>query len=384
MALIDTTTKAAFGETLVAGKRIECGWKFEYNVNSDIVATATVGGGTVTNANSAAVLSTGAATSQSATVYTRRVLRYIPGIGGFAIFTAVFTAGVAGSKQIIGIGDSAHQDGFFFGYDGANFGILRRSGGVENWTYRSNWNGPSAMVNDLDPTKGNVYLIRYQWLGFGSITFQVRPPAAETFETVHTIKYPNQAVVVSTRNPTFPILAHVENTTNNTDIVLKTPSAIGGIEGEVEPPAINPFDLPRTVTATKATITTEAAVVSLRNQATYQSVTNRVQVRVAVVTVAAEGTKVVILRARVGATLGGVPSFDNYDANTSPMAVDTSATTATGGTVRWIEVIQKTESRTFSLNELNIQLAPGETVTFTAESANSTVVDYVVFWEDLF
>ena len=100
---------------------------FPYNINSEIVETQN-NGGTVTVVNNKAHISTGAAANQSAALLTITPVKYNPGQGGMIRFTSLYTTGVANSTQWVGIGNST--DGYFFGYNGTDFGILRRQGGL--------------------------------------------------------------------------------------------------------------------------------------------------------------------------------------------------------------------------------------------------------------
>lgn len=119
---------SAFGEQSVVELLPAVQLQFPYNINSDIVhARANQLGVVDVNANMAR-LQTGAAANSSGEILSRNVVKSNPGQGALVRFTAVFTAGVADSTQLAGIGDSG--DGYFFGYDGATFGIRSRKGGV--------------------------------------------------------------------------------------------------------------------------------------------------------------------------------------------------------------------------------------------------------------
>lgn len=181
------------------------------------MATAT-GSGAISAVAGQAVLTTGAAASSSKKVETILPLRYSTRQGGLVRGTAIFTQGKVGC-QLIGIGDT--QDGFFFGFDGVEFGILRRSAGVETWVRQGSWEPGCTWA--FDPTKGNVYQIRFQWLGYGEIQFYIEDPEIGNFVQVHRIQYANQNVNTSIRNPTLQIHASTTNTTNATAMVLSTP-----------------------------------------------------------------------------------------------------------------------------------------------------------------
>ncbi len=117
----------AFGEVSVATLTPAVQLQFPYGLSDELIVQRNNNGSASIVANKLHV-STGAGANQSAEVLSLRVLKYSPGQGALARFTALYTTGVIGSHQYAGIGN--HRDGFFFGFDGATFGILRRQGGV--------------------------------------------------------------------------------------------------------------------------------------------------------------------------------------------------------------------------------------------------------------
>lgn len=379
--------RTAFGEQQVAELTPMAGWTFAYNVNADLVASTVASGGTVTGDDGFAVLTTAAAIDSSAKIETRLPLRYIPGQGAIARFTAIFTTGVVGSQQIIGIG--ADNDGLFFGYNGATFGIMRRSDGVDTWTHFNDWSdgingGNAGWLNLLDWTKGNVFQIQFQWLGFGEIRFSVENPRSGDFELVHRIRYANTATVTSLRNPTLPVMAMVANTTNDSAIALSTSSAMAFCEGKVvDPSPPHPLALPRVQVATKAGITTQANVLTLQSPMTWKARANRIRSQLGMLSVSTEGNKSVTIRLVRNATLGGTPSYAAHSADTSPVDFDTAGTTVTGGSVVFAITLDKTDSQQFDLREWSLFLNPGDTITTSAESSQSTEVTVACNWIDL-
>lgn len=377
---------SAFGEIPVAQFLPVTGWNFHYNVNSEMVTTTTVTG-TVTATRSMALLSTGAGAGQSAQIQTVRALRYIPGQGGLVRFTAIFSTCTAGSSQIVGLGDT--NDGLFFGCNGDTFGVLRRQNGVDTWTPKASWSeaANTNIDNILDITKGNVYQIKYQWLGFGQINFYIEQPATGSFELVHAIKYANANSEPSVFNPTLPILARVANTSNSSNIQLKTPSAVAGLDGVMDGPApIHPFSFYRTVKAGKTNITTETNVVTIRNESTFQGVTNRVRVRLSHLSLLGEGTgsNTVTIQGKKNVTLGGSPSYTAINANTSVTSYDTAGTTVTGGTLVFSFEVGRNIAFSQDLEAFGVELAPGETLTISVTSASAIAPDLNLTWIELF
>ena len=224
----------AFGDVRSAEILPIVGWTFNYNINSDLINTTLTGSGTVSASDSMSIIETGPTSNSTAKIETIKALRYTPGLGALIRFTAVFTTGIQNSTQIIGIDDDL--DGFFFGYNGTSFGILRRQNGTDNWIPQSSWNtdkfdGTGFSLVTLNPTQGSVYTIQYQWLGFGDIRFFIENPTTGEPTLVHIIRYSNAYTIPSIMNPTLPIMAQVINSTNSNNIVLKTSSAIGIVEG---------------------------------------------------------------------------------------------------------------------------------------------------------
>lgn len=378
---------SAFGDLRTVELLPFTGWTFNYNINTDLIKTTLTGSGTATTANSKGVIQTGAAASSSAKIETIRALRYNPGLGALVRVTAIFTTGVANSTQIVGIGDD--MDGFFFGFNGASFGVLRRQNGTDNWIPQTTWNvdqlngtGPSGMV--LDPTKGNVYSIRYQWLGFGQISFYIENSSTGLPALVHTINYSNANTDPSIFNPTLPIMAQVINTTNTSNISIQSSSAMGMIEGNGDTNAIvtrNSFGNNKLSVGT-----TPTNIFTLRNNPTFQSKTNRVRIVIDYISIRNNGvgTNQATCQLVENATLGGTPVFTNLSTNTSVAATDVTGTTVTGGTVQLTFGLNTVDSVEFLATSLDIELEPGSTFTLSAfTTGGASNVNVAMTWREL-
>lgn len=62
----------------------------------------------------------------------------------------------------------------------------------------------------LDPSKGNVFRIHFQYLGFGAITFFIEQNESDTLIPVHQIKYQNNNDSPSLKNPSMNIGIGIE------------------------------------------------------------------------------------------------------------------------------------------------------------------------------
>lgn len=372
----------AFGELSVAQPSAAVLIHFPYNLNTDIISTDVTGSGSVTHSGQLALIASGAASSSSGMLLSNRVLEYNPGIGGLVRYTAIFGTGTAGNDQISGVGNDT--DGFFFGYNGTSFGILHRQSSVDTWLPQASWNtdpmdgtGLSGMT--LDTTKGNVFQIRYQWLGFGAIRFYIENESNGTLQQVHRIDYANQNTVVSVDNPSFPFCAQSINSSNTTDIQMKVSSVGMFIEG-------NPGNVSYTRNAVEngKAVTNELNVLTIRNKATYQSVVNAVQVQPDFIALATDGAKSVIFRLYRNATLGGSPSYADVRTNNSVVDWDTVGTTVSNGVLLAAIPVAKVANAQINLAELNIILSPGDTLTITAESSSSNDAEASVSWLERF
>lgn len=92
-------------------------------------------------------------------------------------------------------------------------------------------NGPSGMT--LDQTKGNVYEINFQYLGFGNSTFNIEDPETGKFTTFHNIKNANSRTTTVLKNPNVSVLATSANIGGTTNTQLKTASMGSFIEGNI-------------------------------------------------------------------------------------------------------------------------------------------------------
>ena len=484
-------TKTAFGELSVAEPSPVNQVQFPYNINTDIWEKRD-NNGTSSVSNNMANLSTGAAANQCSTILTKTPIKYNPGQGALCRFTAIYTAGAANSTQYAGIG--SEDDGYFFGFTGTTFGILRRQGGKpqtqrlqittasntnenititlngvaetvavtatggdtatnkvetaneiaahdfsdvgEGWevhnmgpfifftsyssgsktgTYslvngggeaagtftqslagvsatdtavaQSSWSedvmdgtGPSGVT--LDTSKGNVYQITYQWLGFGSIEYSIENPSTGEFVLVHRIEYANANTVPSIDNPTLPLFASAKNTSNTTDIVLKIGSMGGFVEGRNILPG-----LPHALSVESTSIgTTETPIMTLHSHDIYQSTINRVEIKMTSGRVSADGSKNSIIRIRKNAVITGPVSFSALDSNISTIHRDTAATGVSGGTVVFEEAIEKIGSVPIDLEKIGVTMVAPDFLTLTIQATGASTVDVIgtLNWQELF
>lgn len=419
----------AFGEMLTATQTpfIQIGHQYGISPLTDSFAIG--GSATITNSASLTSVSTGTTTGNKAMNVTKDVITYRQGQGIDARFTAVFTNPVAGTTQIIGIGDA--EDGLFVGYNGLDFGVMRRYGGsiaiysltitaaasatgnltitlngeaqtvavtsgdsiavvakkieqtdfsstgggwrvnydadhvhfsaliaetragsysfaaggtgvtatgptqevsgsapTETWVNQSDWNldraDNTSALPVLDTSKGNVFRITFQWLGYGMQEFSMEEPTQGIFVPVHRFAYANANTAVSMKNPTLPMMMFVDNGATTSDIVLKTASMGAIMQGNLAR-----LGLRNGISATQSIGTTETVLLAVWSTPVYNSVHNKVVVQLTGFTLGSDSTKSSTFVIYRNAGIDGTPVSQAVPASSTTMQY----TSTTGMTI---------------------------------------------------
>ena len=247
---------------------------------------------------------------------------------------------------------------------------------AETFTAQSSWNqdvmdgsGLSGMT--LDPTKGNVYEIQYQWLGFGQIIFSIEDDSTGEIIPVHIVVYTNANTEPSIANPSLHLCGSVSNTSNTSDITMDIGSMAGFIEGKE-----SFIGSTRGVSAHLGSVaSTELPIITLRSNEVYQGKLNKVTARLNLVSASLEHSKPGTVRFLLNATLIAA-AFTDLDANTSVMQKDTTATAVSGGVELLAIDLGKVDSELIDIETLDLELLPGETVTATAIVDSGTGAEF--------
>lgn len=359
---------SAFGELMTTHPTIQTTHGFFYNQALSRFWTETKSASsTIVYTNNMAKLNApGAPATQSCSLVSKAVLQYIPGVGSKCRFAALYSGGGGiSSYGLIGLGSLV--DGFFFGYNdgGVNLGFTvcaYRNGSLVLDVPVASWNGKSLT---FDVTKLSVYQIAFQWLGGGKVIFSMENPADGEIETVHTWYYPSSATVPSIFNPSLQFGAYckVGNSVTLCSSHMSYECPINERNLGVMESYFN----------TKS-VTTRAAVFSLRAESTFNSLTWRgmsVLDSISILnTTAVNG----ILSIWLNATLGGSPSYSSHS-STSPVFVDTAGTTLTGGTLLFTIFISKDGHASYNLPR--IEFFNGDIITVASTAVSGTFTPYV-------
>lgn len=402
----DPSNLSAFGTLEVADMTPVIQGDFVYGLNTQLWnAAVTSGTGAAIDTNASRLrIQSGTNSAGYAYQTSRRLVRYRAGQGTTARFTMIFTAGVASNVQLFGMGtitSNAPYDGYFFGFNGTAFSIARYSAGTPTWVAQTDWNGDkcnggSSTFGTLDPTKGNVAMIKYPYLGFGDIDFYLLSPTTGRWVLCHTIYYPNSSTATQVTNPTLQFIGFTLNSGNTTNQTMYCASVgvfISGMRSFV--------GNPKWATDTsKASITAETALLNLKNCTTYNGVTNRGLLRLNSLSCSNSANTTAFVRFKINATLGGTPVYNPINGTSSQTggnndgitltsansiaSVDTAGTLTSGGTYIYNVQLGPSGSQFADLTPYDIFVAPTEILTVTGTAiANATIGVSLNWTEDI-
>ena len=398
LAVTITEPRAAFGEVSIAENTPTCQVDFVYGINTLLTSTTTSNNATVTGSNGMAVLTTGAQVNSVATLVTKEYVKYRPGQGSLNRFTALFTAGVAGSTQIAGaFGDGI--DGLGFGYNGTSFGVLYRRNNVDTWIPQSSWNydtmlGGTASGKTLVPTNLNVYQIKFQYLGGGNIFYYVLNDLSGRWVLVHMAKNAGNMTNPILRNPSMPIYLEARNTTNTSAVTIKTASVGQFLEGQRV--LLGPRGALDSVN-TSVALTTQTNIIAIRNASTYNGLANYAITHLRQVAISANKSPLpagcVMLR-MIRNPSTNFASFTPWNGTTvdggvtitagqSTLSSNVSSLTISGGVSTYAATVAIGASQTIDLSPFNISIYPGDVLCLVAySSVDGVTVGVSTVWNE--
>lgn len=204
---------------------------------------------------------------------------------------------------------------------------------TDNFIPQSTWNidrmdGTHSVSGQiLDPSKGNVFEIQQQYLGYGGILFSIENKGTGTFQKVHRIEYSNANVSPNMTAPYMRLEIEVENSGNTSNLAVYSASLAGFVEGNEMPLR----DLRGWGNSKSGVGTSFVPIISFRCSRIFASRVNRSPIWPHLVSFACEGTKPVECIMTINPTFTGEPDWTYIDSTDSTMEYDTAATAVTGG-----------------------------------------------------
>ncbi len=334
----DSASLDAFGRLRVSNPFNIFEIQFTYNLQPLFFKESNTNGDTTHIPNSSAArLSTGGTSSGNKAIFqSGQYFRYQPGKSQFVVWTCILGSKTANVRKRIGLFDE--ENGFFFEQDGSNLKIVRRtktSGSVvDNTVNQSSWNldvldGTGSSGETLDESNDNLYIIDFQWLGAGRIRYGMDFGGQITY--VHEIKFANTESVPFTVTGNLPFRAVIENTgvaggTTTFDFTCLAVTSEGGFN-----PTGIPGSAQNTALRNVTTVNDPLPILSIRNKATFNSITNRGLVIPKSYQIVSED-EIISYQIILNGVLTGA-SYNDVDATNSMVEFDVAATAISGGLV---------------------------------------------------
>jgi hypothetical protein len=332
----------------------------KYGRDTRVISSLLNGGGTIADTlhMSGFTLTLPTTSGAYARARTNEWYRYQTGRGQQVILTVVHSnAGVVNQTRNWGYFDDS--DGLMYRLVGTTLSLVRRtstgeSGGslatpYEEIVPQASWNvdkmnGTGQSGVTLDVTKGNIWEVRFQWLGVGTVQWFING------HLVHQMVHPNTLAFPYMRTATLPLSWSVINTG------ASAAGSLTAICGHVTSQS-GQYPPTKSFTSTAAPKSTAAAteipLLSLRVASLFNTVDNRIPLLPKLVSVS-EGNTVASARAyifvRLNTTLTGAV-WAAADAS-SGAEVDTTATALAGGTILARFSLASLAERDYDLSKL--------------------------------
>lgn len=242
-------------------------------------------------------------------------------------------------------------------------------------TDRFDGTGPSGQT--IDPTKGNVFAVQFQYLGYGDAFFYIANGNTGRLQLVHIVRNANTRTSTVLRNPNLYLTWESRNTGTGTSREMRGASGGAFVEGPVRFLGTQ-FAALGTKTCSAGV---ETPVVTLRASTVYGIRQSTAQLQIDRFSVSCDGTKTVDFRVYKNATLVAA-QFQRVDITTSASDYDSAATSVSvgAGNLAYSFSVQKTGNATESVTDLALFLQAGDTLTITAQSVNATDVSGSIIW----
>lgn len=245
---------------------------------------------------------------------------------------------------------------------------------------QTEWN--QDKVTWLNPQGGNVYEIKFSYLGFSSIEFWVKDPTTNENTLVHIYQYKDQVTPI-VRNPTFRIGWVARNLGSGTNVTVMGASAMSANEGLVindnQTRAVENIDVDISNTLTN--------VLTLRNRFHFGDIINRATVKPVLLSFATDATRGAIFSIVANPKFGGDMIYSYIDRQNSIVEVAYDTQEITGGQI--VASFNVTRDTPLNLASADFQtfLEPDQEFAIAAKrktgGTNEAMDATIVFLEDL-
>lgn len=325
------TQLSAFGRLRVAEPFSLFDAKFRYGKRTDLFSESTASGGTVTfNTNEISMnLNAGATSGGTAIIQSLRRFPYESGKTQRAEFTANLNSAVSNKTKRIGLFDASN--GVFFQQSATGLAVVVRSSisgsVVDTVIPQASWNGdkldgtgPSGQT--LDPTKQQLFILDYAWLGSGNVRFMVFLNDEQI--VVHTYRAANTIATPYSQTGSLPFRMEVVNSGASSSQTSSFTCVSVKVEGGYAPRGAIAYASNGTTSKSIGGTGTLVPILSIRKRSSYPEVQAKI-IQAAVFMNSVDDAEFILFK---GATLTGATwgtNFGNF------LEQDTAATAISGG-----------------------------------------------------
>lgn len=366
---------------------------FEYTVdNTELNENVVTNGGTITEADSMAVLSTSTTANSTACLRSRRLIKHHSGFGTLARFTTLFSIPVDGTEQFAGLMDDngisqSFKNGLAVGFNGLTFGFNRFVNDTLITRSQVDWldplDGSGRSGNTLIHENLNVWFIRFHDIA-GAIELFFELPNGNII-LVDLIEYAGKFTIPSLFNPSFHFIHWINNGTTTSDIVLKSASYGAFVEGDVFPTQAHQPAFPSGLQAV-TDVTTAVTILTIRCKELYFGKENFIEVLIRGIVVSIEANNannLADVAVVANATISN-PVFTDINATNSVVEIDTSGVATGGKLLITLPLAGKNDKIIVPANDARSLLLHGDTISIIGTSANSATMKASLIWRELF
>ena len=245
----------------------------------------------------------------------------------------------------------------------------------DTWTYVDSWDNQTIQ---FDPTKLNVFGVDFRWLGAGRVRFFMEDPATGKMVLVHTQRWASQYTVPHLAKPSMRII-YRSGTTNpaitpSQNVIVTGASVFAGIQGMINQTGGSQgwYNIDSTTRAKDLVW----HLLSLQNPYVRGNGVNKASIILQDLTVAAQGNDpsvLYIVKNAIGTS--DLLVYQTIPNTTFSMFAQYSVSAVTEDLaldrITNIQTLGINSSATFRLQDYNLSLAPGETVSVFISSSNA-------------
>ena len=286
-------------------------------------------------------------------------------VGATIIFQATSIGAKSGTYSVSSTGNLAGT----FSQVGAG------TNAVDTWYYQEDWNHHTLLSGSddhspfiLDPTKGNVFQVQYQYLGYGMLSFFIENPETGVLLKVHDIHYSNTNTTPSLDIPEFKLGIIAASAGSTTNLSVYSASMSGFHE--------NIADFPTKIHSTFGSVsgigTSLTNVVALKKISVADNLLVITDSMLQSVTCASEATNPVVFEIRLNPTFANPVLWSEIDEDTPVMTTSTGGV-VTGGEVLYTIALSKSSNIFINTKELAMIMSTDDVISIGARATNGTV-----------